>query len=292
MKYRFFILIFLSILINTIAGQTALFNIRWDANSEADISRYRLQRAVNSTTQFQTFQEVNHPNTHIVDSSVQPGMLYAYRVAAINTAGQISQYSAVVTAGIPKIDLLLNKVATGEEMALANSDFLHDPDGSANGLQIQISNENHVRISVQNGEIRLAPLPLDYTGPAGFTIRAEDASGFFDQKTIEFSYVPPGEEDTPEDTEDAPELVVYPNPVRAGRGHNELIFLNLPAETQSISLFTVSGEKVYEDQISPAAEYRININNTAERLPSGLYIYMVKDTRAKVLEKGTITIIR
>ncbi|MCI0595933.1 MAG: T9SS type A sorting domain-containing protein, partial [candidate division Zixibacteria bacterium] len=245
-----------------------------------------------STTQFQTFQEVSHPNTHLVDSSVQPGILYAYRVAAINTAGQISRYSGVVTAGIPQIDLSLNRVVSGEEMALAISAFLNDPDGSANGLQVQISNENHVNITVQNGEIRISPLPLDYTGPASFNIRAEDPSGFFDQKTIEFNFVPPGEEDTPEGNEDVPELIVYPNPVRTGRGHNELIFLNLPAETQSIGLFAVSGEKVYEDQILQPAEHRININNTADRLPSGLYIYMVKDTRAKVLEKGTITIIR
>ena len=393
MKTVLCIALLVSCIVTSICGQTELLNIRWDPNSEADISRYRLERTVNSTANFQLFEETDHPNNHIVDRTVEPGNLYAYRIAAINTAGQNSPYSAVVSVGIPKIDLALQDIAAGSETALAKTAFLSDPDGDANNLQIQVSDENNVSVSVESDEIRISPVPLDYAGPAEFTIRTEDANGFFDLKTIRFNFVsanvntpphllftdvieiekdssltlslvnfvvdstnaineltwefsanaginaqfnpsdytltlvpaPGFESETsititvrdplglsdqlivtvrvvkftdgdifPEEVNAGPQLVVYPNPIKTSRGHNEMIFLNLPQTTQSISLFALSGKNVYKEQMafSTPLEYRININDNAGRFPSGLYVYMVRDENAKVLAQGKIVIIR
>lgn len=387
-------LFLVGLLSSSVTAQTESLTLRWDPNREADISRYRLERAVNSTVNFQFVQEISHPNTEFLDQVVAPGNLYVYRIAAINQTGATSLYSAAVSAGLPKIDLSLSSIAAEGETILARAAFIRDPDDDPDDMQLQVSNAQNVQIDIRSDEIRITPVPADYIGRAEFDIRVEDGNGFFDQKTIQFDFVTAGintaphlqfpaslnipadssltvslvnyvvdstssinelnwdfntdgnlsaqfntsentlhlipdagfqgesqltisvsdpagledeqtitvnvgsgqQEDNPPPviTREGPELVVYPNPIKTSRGHNEMIFLNLPDVTQSISVFSVAGEKVFEEEISSSTlnEYRINISNDARRFPSGLYVYMVKGENSEVLEKGRVAIIR
>jgi hypothetical protein len=90
------------------------------------------------------------------------------------------------------------------------------------------------------------------------------------------------------------DLIVYPNPVKTGRGHSEMIFANLPAETKTISLYSLVGEQVLKETLPVlyAAEFRINVVNNETDFPSGLYIYMLRDEGARVLGSGKVVIIR
>jgi len=91
------------------------------------------------------------------------------------------------------------------------------------------------------------------------------------------------------------DVIVYPNPIKPSEGQNEMIFVNLPEETSKIILYSVLGEKIYEEEVTGAnqREYRINIaKNTRAQLPTGLYIYMVKSSTSRVLKSGKIVIIR
>ncbi len=169
-------------------AQTDSLNILWDPNTDPDIFRYLLQRSVNSTGDFQNLEYVFHPNTHVVDRTVQPGNLYAYRVAAIDSSGNISPFTAPVAVGLPGISLHLSTLPTGRDTSFALGDILTDPDHNLADLIITISQEDHVSAAVSGGNLVLTPVPIGYTGPASFTMRVEDPDGFFDLQLIAFQY--------------------------------------------------------------------------------------------------------
>lgn len=192
MKTLFLKIGLLFLLISLANAQTDSLNISWDANSEPDIHRYKLQRSINSLNSFEDFLTLNHPLTHAVDHSVEPGSLYAYRVAAIDSAGNMSLYTAPVAVGIPEITWQLSSLNTGENTTIPRSSFLNDPDNDAAELQLEISQEDHVSVTVQNESIVLSPSPVSYSGPASFVMRAEDPDELFDVKTVSFEFIEGG----------------------------------------------------------------------------------------------------
>ena len=186
--YKYGFLFAVCCFLNIAIAQTSSLNILWDPNSEPDIDKYKLQRAVNSTTSFSDFTEVSHPQTSASDNSVTPGNLYAYRIAAINDAGMISTYSSPVLIGIPGIQLTISTISTGSDTSIALASFLNDPDHDLSDLQLSFSQETNLSVTQQGDDLVITPVPLNYQGPASFNIRAEDPDGFYDRKTISFDF--------------------------------------------------------------------------------------------------------
>ena len=88
-------------------------------------------------------------------------------------------------------------------------------------------------------------------------------------------------------------LIVYPNPLKPAQGHREMIFTNLPENANTVGLYSLVGERVLEEPLpSTVKEFRLGILDSRSDLPSGLYIYMVKDARSKVISTGKIVVIR
>lgn len=175
--------------IGALNAQTGMIHVQWDPNNEPDINHYRLQRAVNSTGNFQDYQTVYHPDTYYYDTSISPGNLYAYRVAAVNDDGMMSSYSNLVSAGLPKLALHPGSVPAAQPLTVSKSSFLSDPDHNVQDLLIQFSGQSHVSVTVQNSSITISPSPAGYSGPAAFTIRAEDPAGFYDVQTVSFEFI-------------------------------------------------------------------------------------------------------
>ena len=169
-------------------AQTDLLNVLWDPNTEPDIDRYRLQRAVNGSANFADVATVTHPTVQVNDSDVSPGNLYTYRVAAIDQSGNSSAFSTVVSAGLPKLDLSIGGIPNNQPFILEKVAFLSDPDDPIENLTIIIDQENNVVVTVQNSTIEISPSPAGYSGPASFRIRAEDSEGFFDIQTVNFTF--------------------------------------------------------------------------------------------------------
>lgn len=179
-------------------AQTDSLNIFWDKNPEPDMYLYQLQRSVNSTSNFQFYMELFHPDTHAVDYDVEPGKLYAYRVAAMDSVGNLSNFSNPESVGIPRIQWNISHLVTGQDTFLTKSSFLSDPDDPASSLQLTVSEENHVAVTIQSTGIQLSPSPSDYTGTASFVLRAVDPEGFQDRRLIEFNFYDPGVNQPPE----------------------------------------------------------------------------------------------
>jgi fibronectin type 3 domain-containing protein len=85
---------------NAVAGRIALF---WSANSEPDIAGYLLYRSTdpNSPKPWTLLTPEVYPKTTFQDTNVETGKTYYYYVIAIDTAGNKSKESNVVSDTVP-----------------------------------------------------------------------------------------------------------------------------------------------------------------------------------------------
>mgnify|MGYP000144333355 CR=1 FL=1 len=82
----------------TATVEAGAVQLRWTANGESDLAKYRLERGPNSTS----FTTLAEPTTaEHRDSSVSAGLTYYYRLAAVDASGNASAYSNPVSVSIP-----------------------------------------------------------------------------------------------------------------------------------------------------------------------------------------------
>ena len=173
-------------------GQTDSLRISWNANPEPDMLSYRLYRSVNGSGAFQLIQTLMHPQTQTVDrNGITPGSLYAFRLAAVDSAGNQSLFSDTVAVGVPQINWTLTQITTAETTVVALSNIINDPDNALANLQLFFSGQNHVIVSRSGNNLLLVPTPFSYTGPAGFSLRVEDPAGFWDYENIPLNITQP-----------------------------------------------------------------------------------------------------
>jgi len=85
-------------------------------------------------------------------------------------------------------------------------------------------------------------------------------------------------------------LIVYPNPFNSRKGHTKIVFENLTDRVR-IQIFTLSGEKVYDTQLSGKSKWEWTVKNVkGEKLARGIYIYLVTSPTGEKKE-GKIAII-
>lgn len=71
--------------------------LSWAANPEADLAGYLVYRAVGASTTFETVSDSPVTDTGFIDPALTPGTEYRYRIAAVDTAGNVSGRTAEVT---------------------------------------------------------------------------------------------------------------------------------------------------------------------------------------------------
>jgi len=261
-------------------AQTDSLNIYWDLNPDSDMYSYKLFRSVNGTSNFQLIQNVLHPQTHTVDRYyIQPGNLYAYTLVAMDSAGNLSDYSDTVTVGIPQIDWNLNRVTFGDSIVVSLSDILFDPDNTISQLQVSILNEDHLQITINGNQMVLIPVPLGYTGLVGFTLRVQDPDSLWDEKFIQFNV---GINSLSENRMGIPRHFTiqqnYPNPFNPITN----IQYALPKDARvDISVFNTLGQRVKTlvAEWQSAGYHSVLWNGTNEAgqpVSSGTYFYYIK----------------
>jgi hypothetical protein len=185
----FFITLILVSFQNLLA-QTDSLRISWNPNPEPDMLEYRVYRSVNSITNFQVIQTIPHPQVQTVDrNSIQPGNSYAFRLTAVDSAGNQSVPSEIVSVGIPQIVWTVTEILSGSPTTISLSSFINDPDNTAGEMVINVSNQNNVTVAVNGSNLVLTPNPLAYVGSASFTIRIEDPDGFWDIANVQLNII-------------------------------------------------------------------------------------------------------
>lgn len=173
-------------MLSPLAAQTDSLNVLWDQNTDPDIYRYAVQRSENSTSAYEILDYVFHPATTMVDRDLTPGTLYYYRVAALDSSGNISPYTTAVSVGLPEVLLSLGIVVSDSVIAIDN--VVADPDHSTGDLTVTVSQENNVTVTVESNDITVSPSPAGYLGNASFDISVEDPDGFTDVRSLSFTF--------------------------------------------------------------------------------------------------------
>ena len=187
------ILIFLILLCSFVFSQTSSFTVSWDLNTEPDILAYQVFRSLspNATTQVVS---IIHPTNQYVDSNIQRGIQYYYRLKASDNSLNQSVFSTEVSAAIPNILLTTFTFENQQIDTVANTVLFVDPDDSE--IVLTTSNETNINVTIDNGFITLEPNPSNFSGEASFTLNVADPSGFFDEQTIDVifnSSIPPSQ---------------------------------------------------------------------------------------------------
>jgi hypothetical protein len=116
-----------------------------------------------------------------------------------------------------------------------------------------------------------------------------DSSGF--SKTYSEKY-----ELTSIAIESVGEPFAYPNPYRpSSKGHDRVIFENIPADAEKIMIFDVAGNEVFTHDFRnhPTRRWEWQVkNHDGDNLASGLYIYVILGNGDKKIKSGKIAVIR
>ena len=175
-------------------SQTKSIELLWDTGPESDLYLYRIFRSTSPNASSQT-DSVHAPATSYKDVTFQKGVLYYYRIKAVDFSLNASQYSAEVSAAVPKISGLSAQEVwppdTTVQYTLA--DYVFDPDDADNSLNWSITGNNRISVSITAGTATLST-PADWAGQETLTFTVADDQGFSDvHKMLVKSTAPAGE---------------------------------------------------------------------------------------------------
>jgi hypothetical protein len=260
-------------------SQTDSLNLTWDANPEPDMYRYYIYRSVNDFSHFQFLNSTFHPHTQYSDhNSIEPGNLYAYTLVAVDSGGNMSDFSDTVAVGIPHISWNLTTLFNGRTTSISLNTICSDPDNQLNELLFTISNTQHLIIQVSNGMLEITPDPISYIGQGSFNMRVEDPAGFWDKiENVTLSILqssPSGIQQVGVSPPSKYQLFQnFPNPFNP----STTIKFALPQFSKvKIALYNVLGQRlgILQETRLPAGFYQFNIN--LSDLPSGIYLYSIE----------------
>lgn len=177
-----------SLLAQVLVAQTTQWRLIWDANTEDDMAYYRVFRG-NSAQADSLIGTVTHPNTVYVDNKIQPGVLYYYRLKAVDQTELESDFSEVVSAAIPRISSIKNQtINQGGNFEVINLDnHISDPDHAAS--RIIWTSTGNSQLTVNIDDQRRATITAsnpNWYGSENILFIATDPDSFFDQQTVTF----------------------------------------------------------------------------------------------------------
>jgi hypothetical protein len=279
LKMKKYLSVIFYVCMGSIAGfsQTNYMNLVWDQTSESDIVEHLLYRSLNGSTTFSYVGQAPYPDTTMIDSiEIKPGNLYSYRLIAMDSSGYTSGFSNTASGGIPQINWLLTDIFSAETTAVNLDDFLFDPDHQNFALNITISQLDHLQLILSGQDLILIPSPLDYVGPASFSIRVEDPTHFWDQKFVELNILI---NDTPIIADSSQQISDkfilfqnYPNPFNSQTKIYYALFKN---DQIKVEIFDLIGKKIATLYQGPSTMGFHSIEFQADQLPSGIYYYQL-----------------
>lgn len=162
-------------------AQTTQWRLLWDPNTETDMYYYKIYRDTHSSPTTQIDITI-HPDTEYIDSDLQPGVQYYYRLRAVDSTELESDYSAVVSAAIPNITNL-SEVAVHQDQnfELNLNDFVNDPDHNNNEIVWTYTGNSNFNIVIGTNNIAtITTASAGWVGSENVTFTATDPDEFFD----------------------------------------------------------------------------------------------------------------
>jgi len=176
-----YLIVLLSIF--TVQAQTESWKLTWDANPDSDnVNIYRVYRGTSSLPTAQV-GSVNHPQTTYEDEQIEKGVLYYYRLKAVNYSAMESDFSAEVSAAMPEISNFPQQMALPPDTTvyLNLDDYAADPDHSDNLLNWAVSGNSRIQVTINNSTHSAEiSTPADWDSEETLKFTCTDPDGFED----------------------------------------------------------------------------------------------------------------
>ncbi|NOX36447.1 MAG: hypothetical protein GXO78_02840 [Calditrichaeota bacterium] len=172
-----------------LSAQTTSWRLIWDKNPETDMYYYEIYRQVNGDP-YAKIAVVYHPDTVYVDDTIQKGVRYAYRIKAVDSSYNKSDFSPEVQAAIPQISGLPQSLVlppdTTVTMDLDN--YVNDPDHPDDQLVWSASGTNQLSILLDdNTHVLTIQTSATWRGTETLRLQVTDPDGFTDVWNIAIS---------------------------------------------------------------------------------------------------------
>ncbi|MGD9489551.1 MAG: gliding motility-associated C-terminal domain-containing protein [Calditrichaceae bacterium] len=173
-------------------AQTDSWTLIWDKNTEPDVYLYRVYRG---TAPLPTSQigNVIHPDTFYVDDELMKGVLYYYRVKAMDYSSNLSEYSEQVSAAIPEISGLTPRIFIPPDSLnnIALDPVVNDPDNPDNQLTWSVTGAVRLDVTInQSSRTVTISTPSDWSGSEALTFDVADPDGYFDRVEVSIESTP------------------------------------------------------------------------------------------------------
>lgn len=290
-------LIFLLVIIPLsplMAQSTTSYLISWAPNPEPEAAGYIIYRSLSANTGFEVIDSVNVSTTTYIDSDLQKGTFYYYRLKAKDAEGNRGLFSNLVSGmTIPQdpdagmndlceITDIQPAVGTGLDIdwhtLTPTIGFVqYDNDATSLDSMTAWDDSNDQNHTSTTGEL---------IAPATYYLRAvsydDDAMIVSAIDTFVFT----GENPTPLS---APALSIFPVPYHPGTGG--LSMMNLP-ENGRVTIYDGNGLEVWQKDVGTQTEIAWNgENRNGSQVTSGVYYVVTTDDGGAVYDKRPIMIV-
>lgn len=164
-------------------------------------------------------------------------------------------------------------------------DYIDDPDHSDDEITWTFTGNTFLTITITENRIASINYPDNWTGNESITFRATDPDNLFDEDIATFTV----ELNSSIVNEN---VTAYPIPLRPSQGGaGEITFSNLP-EGGKLIIYDLLGYPVYETNITSTEHPWKTTNQHGKWVRSGVYLYIVKDSKGKKVKSDKVIIIR
>lgn len=131
-------------------SQTVKWKIIWDKNPEKDIKEYVVYKNNEEKAR------VKSPDTFYVDRDIDPGILYSYKIMAVNEKNIPSLFSEPVKAAVPGFKDLptILGITKNKPIKLYLKKYINDPDDSTHEIKrINIPSDSRISVSLESSNL-------------------------------------------------------------------------------------------------------------------------------------------
>ncbi|MBN1406490.1 MAG: hypothetical protein JW956_01800 [Calditrichaceae bacterium] len=216
-------------------------------------------------------------------------ILNSTRTSADTATVYISIDTTVHTNLPPAVDIPDFIRNFGQEFSILNLDlYVTDPDNSDNEIN-WLPAAGHVELDVTiNNTNRTAAIykpNASWTGSESIVFTARDPDGLTDSDTATFTILSYSE------SQAGLKITAGPIPLRSSQGAKDITFRNLPIGGELI-IFDLLGYPVFKTDITTSEYPWITVNQHGKWVRSGVYLYVVKNDKGKIVKSDKVIIIR
>jgi len=300
--------------------RTTSWRLIWDKNAAKDTVSYYVvyKRAGAVPAAGDSIARVNHPGSaaqslvEYRDTNISAGVLYYYRVVAVDYLQRRSTFSETVSAAIPRIinfpDSLILPVDTTVTINLSTKvSDLDDASGTlswfVNGQKTYQNGIASLRININSANQSSFITNQNWSDTLTLNFTVFDPDSFFNTRSLIVAYgayiTPPVDTtDTTDtthtdstDTTLTDQVYAFPIPFMSDQ-HIQITFEKIP-ENAELVIYNIMGESVFYYKNITGGQYNWDVRNmSGKKINSGLYIYLVRDKSGNNLASGKLVIIR